>query len=383
MTIIRPRTELSWNGEDLSEFVYDIEINLGNTKKFPTISFSIDPVRKPEHSFQKTITLRIEYPGRSSVLRGEFIHSGTELKFGREKSLIVKGIGKANLLHLSPRRQQNFIGERQISRIIGDKVGEYGFSMDNFFLAEDLVLREWSYSKETDGESIIHLAQTNGNKIKWNISSNNIGTLIPASSKDIDLEEETDQEKFNFFLIGPTLIENVSKNYKLKNQGSEKRLDGKKQEGNGEEDKDINPTEGDAVNNTTESSPDRLSKSGQKTSSESLDSKEGTSETEIKEQKKKEVEEESIEISFNVLAVPKLIGITPSDGLLLKEDELDYKVSGVRYSQVGNYFSCSISATRTIDEEPMFPKAIDKMRSKLESLGEEEDEWAKYYWGQN
>jgi len=103
----------------------------------------------------------------------------------------------------------------------------------------------------------------------------------------------------------------------------------------------------------------------------------------LKKQKKKEVEEESIEISFNVLAVPKLIGITPGDGLLLKEDNLDYKVSNVRYSQTGKYFSCNVSATRAIDEEPMFPKSINKMRSKMDFLGEEEREWAKYYWGKN
>jgi len=381
--MILPSTLVTWNGVDISDAAFNIEISWGNTEEMPGITMSVDPFKIPKDlvdSMKKEIFFSHGYPGRSAYLTGTFLHNGTSQSFGSSKALSITGLSKAATLGLGPKRQRNFVGDSTIAEIINSKAREYKYKISKYFLTDDLSLRECLQLNETDAEYLVHLAKINGSKIYWTIDNDEIGKLTPSTSFDFEHSEKIDPKAFSLLLLGPTLLEAASREIKVETPAAKPKLEGKKQEGKKDPDKDAKPKKKDTVTTPIAKKADDLNKKQVKASAESPYSKKTSKTEKVKERKKDEVKEQEVTLTTDFLCVPKVVGLKPGDAIYFVDDKLDYKIESVSYKQSGQYFRLSVTAKRGLGTKDLFPKNKERIDKRLKELGTDEYKWADYYW---
>lgn len=404
--------------------VYDVKISLSSEGNGPTAEFKWDPTGPGYAAYEWFISQPKYVLGRFSIEffypRGKkivtfFRWSGQSINYGNDMSVTVKLQSElAGLVNANQRSIAQAYDEKkgaEITQAYAKTTQQYGLTDYPDILAYNKYAKEQMKkvklesvygTDQTYGAAISNLAKQAGHQaVVNNIGSSGIIIYPPYSwgpdqevldgVTDIGADQAPDPKIRYGYLLGPSLIKSVSRNYNWKPPQQEKSKSGATQTKPG-------PLRDPATGRFVSSQEQNQANTRQPTSSplatanarpnpgvRNKDNPNGPDRQLALE------EEKSSELSFQTFMCPALVGLKPNDIVFipsLKGDFMeDWIVQSVDYTQNNGAVEISVRATRIFGaKEEMNQTAADKFlaaakQNKLVGSGATLDAWDAYAWG--
>ena len=445
-----PRVRVLWGSINLSSYdgdqgfpqntpvVYDVQVDLQAEGEGPTAEMKWDPtgpgyqlyewfISKPEY-MQTTITIEYFYP-RGKKIIFVFVWSGQSINYGNDMTVTVKmtselsGLINANLRNTAQAYDEK-VGAASLDVY---KKAQKQFGLEKFDKLVQFNQSSLEYAKKakltaaygsdwTFGNNIANIAKQTGDMaFATNIGQASVIIMPPFSfpegnpekypdrrstevvlngATDIPAGQNPDPSKRYGYLLGPSIINSVSRTYNWKppqqdntknpsNQPLARDDRGRFLPRNSTTAQQVAAANASAAAAQT-SSPQGTSSNKSSLGIQNKDNPEG------QDRQNALNDEKASELSLDTLMVPVLVGIKPHDILYIpsltgKYIE-DWIVQSVGYSQDNGQININIRATRLLAwGQPMNEKAAKEFETFSQTLGltgpnATLEAWDRYAW---
>ena len=404
-------------GEKGAPLVYDVRISMPSEGSAPTAEFKWDPTGPGYAAYEYFISTPEYVQGRLSI---EFFYprgkkfitywrwSGQSINYGNDMSVTVKlqselsGLVNANLRNTAQAYDEEKGAE--MTQVYSKLTEQYG--MPSEILKFSKVAEEQMQkvkllnvygNDQTFGASVSNLAKQAGHQVTANnVKESNLVINAPYLGSEEEIEDGTavQEPEPNVrygYLLGPSLINSVSRNYNWKPPQQDNAKTPSSQS------KAENPQE-PPVSGQPESYQDKAKREAATATSAPLGTalarpNPGVQNKENPDGPKRQVqlnEEKGSELSFDTLMCPALVGLKANDILFIPSLAGDYIedwiVQTVDYTSQRGAVNISVRATRTFGaKSAMNEKASEKFKKLAQSkklIGPDAtlEAWDEYAW---
>ena len=424
--LISPRVRVLWGKINLSSYdgdqgfpqgapvVYDVQVDLSAEGEGPTAEMKWDPtgpgyalyewfISQPEY-MNTTITIEFFYP-RGKKVTFVFVWTGQSINYGNDMTVTVKMMSElAGLINANQRNTAQAYNEKTGAAALDVyKKAQKQFGLDKLdkLLQFNQVSLKYAQKAKitsaygndwTFGNNIANIAKQTGDMaFAINIGQASVIIMPPFSYPDgngteevinganLGIGEMPDPTKRYGYLLGPSLINSVTRNYNWKPP----------QQNNTKNPSNQPFARDPATANTTQQQPPlapQTATANQSAAAARTSSPLGTANNRaslnIQNKDNPEAQgrqnalndEKSSELSLDTMMVPVLVGIKPHDILYIpsltgKYIE-DWIVQSVGYSQSNGQVNINIRATRLLGwGQPMNQKAAESFKTFSQTQG--------------
>ena len=451
--LIQPYTYIQWGGIDLDpKWFRDVSWDWGEDETPGGLSLRLDPMAPfgdlPMGNNGEGSEIYVEFGYTDKrKLSGTFIHTGTTIQSGNDMSVEIEGSHKSFTADQTPQRNRYFTtpnSKIKYLRHIQDVFKPYNIKFEVSNNKIELLEFKTSSQAETD---MAYLQRNNQNfglttSYSWSkkadILIQPMGLSKRKNPKPAKDSGETNHIEPYAFYLGPGLITTITRRVIARKVSSPPATDKTPSESNAVVDVKEAPAKDPiktfvknvagasdslgALKDTTVANTNSLKdkKGGDPTGpaakaneplspneSKDVEEKDTELKKEINENKEEKLEQGQVEMDADFLMVPRVVGIKPSDIVVIMwMEEGDYKyqdflVKTVSYTQEGAMYRVSISASRWLKSKPMVEN-WDEIKADMEARGllsgegvdhghklySDTDDyyprynrWVEYYWG--
>ena len=437
-----PRVRVLWGKINLSAYdgdqgfpestpvVYDVQVDLSAEGEGPTAEMKWDPtgpgyalyewfISQPEY-MQTTITIEFFYP-RGKKITFIFVWSGQSINYGNDMTVTVKMTSElSGLINANQRNTAQAHDEKKGAAALDVyKKAQKQFGLEKFDKLVQFNETSLKYSQKaklasaygndwTFGNNIANIAKQTGDMaFATNIGQASVVIMPPFSypdgngtepvlngATDIPPGQNPDPTKRYGYLLGPSIINSVTRSYNWKPPQQDNTKNPSTQPLARDARGRFVPQNSTTAQETATANPDAAAARTSSPLGSSLNSASANIQNkdnpEAQNRQNALNDEKSSELSLDTLMVPVLVGIKPHDILYIpsltgKYIE-DWIVQSVGYSQDNGQVNINIRATRLLAwGQPMNKNAAEMFETFSQQQGltgpnATLDAWDAYAW---